>query len=110
MNDWTTAELHQCVQGLGHLEGAEVGSRCERERLSRMAVDHPHDPERTSVEQAIGLEVHGPDPVRSTDGRPPLPVALGPFPLGQLGPDRQSLVAIDPVGALVVHLSAFPSQ
>jgi hypothetical protein len=81
-----------------------------RECLSRMAIDDRQDPERTSVEQAVGHEVHRPDLVCTADRGPPLSVAPGPFALGQLGPDRQSLVPVDPASALVIHLPALPAQ
>lgn len=57
------------------------------ETLSRMAVDDRQDPERTSIEKAVGHEVHRPDLVWYADGGLSLPVAPGPLALGQLGPD-----------------------
>jgi len=75
-----------------------------------MAIDDRQDPERTSVEDAIRHKVHGPDLVWTADRGPPVSVAPGPFALGQLGPNRQPFVPVDPVGALVVHLPALPSQ
>ena len=97
-----TPQTDQGVQGFGHLVGAEVGSRRQRERLSCVAIDDGQHPERTPVEQAVRHEVHRPDLVRPTDGRPSLAVAPGPLALGQLGSDRQPFVPVDPVVALVV--------
>jgi len=68
------------------------------------------NPERPTIEELIGHEVHRPDLVRFTGRWSIGAVTPGAFTLGQLGPDDQAFFAIQPVNTLLVHGPALPSQ
>jgi len=104
------ATLPNChIQGLCHVAPVQPGLSTDGYALPRELVDHRQNSELLPVFQSGCYEVHA----------PPLIGGLGMFHnerapsrdlLPQLGPNHQTLLFVDPVGAFRVHHPALTSQ